>query len=176
METQGWFCKRRVWASFQLLWEPSAKFLWGRFSMYPYVLLQNVASFGGKWKPRKGIYFISILLYVYGIAIVCLFKVFPFPQSSKDNLHSDSSGSTSDFWVAHCIIKDVNFFKGKQKVKVIMYLHQSASTIPEGLFDEEGYRCTLELIHRTLPQRYKNSHALIRYLNKILFHIVELTL
>ena len=110
-------------------------------------------------------YSISIFLCEDGIAIVCLFKFFPFLQSSKDGLHSDSSGS--DFWVAHCIIKSVKFLKEKRMVKVKMYLHQSASTTPEGLSNENGYRCTLELIHRTLPQRYMNNHTLMRYLVKI---------
>ena len=143
--------------------------------MYPDVLLWNVAFFGRKWKPRKGIYSISIFLCVDGIAIVCLYKFFPFPQSSKDSLHSDTRESASDFWVAHCIIKNVKFHKEKRMVKVKICLHQSASTIPEGLSNEEGYRCTLEVIHRTLPQRYMNSHALIRYLVNTLLtsHIVE---
>ncbi|XP_022797854.1 uncharacterized protein LOC111336086, partial [Stylophora pistillata] len=75
-------------------------------------------------------------------------------KSSKDNLHhSNTDRTVSDFWVAHCIIKNVNVLKKKSEIKVKMDLHQSASNIPEGLSNEQSYRCTLELIHRTLPQR-----------------------
>ena len=59
----------------------------------------------------------------------------------------------SDFWVGHYIIKEVNHEKEKT-IEVKMDLHQTASIMPEQLTNGNRHRCTLELIHRTLPQRY----------------------
>jgi len=56
--------------------------------------------------------------------------------------------------VAHCIIKEVNYKKEKKTMEIKLALHQAASNIPEGLTDGSSHRSALELIHRTLPQRY----------------------
>ena len=44
--------------------------------------------------------------------------------------------------------------KEKKAIEVKMDMHQAASNIPEGLTDGNRHRSALELIHRTLPQRY----------------------
>jgi len=73
-------------------------------------------------------------------------------QLSSD--HSVEKRRVCDFWVAHCIIKEVNYVKEKKAIEVKMVMHQAASNIPEGLTDGNSHRSALELIHRTLPQRY----------------------
>ena len=54
--------------------------------------------------------------------------------------------------MSHCIVDEVIKVK-EEKVEVIMKHHQAASNIPAEITYGGSHRCTLELIHRTLPQR-----------------------
>ena len=63
--------------------------------------------------------------------------------------------------MSHCIIDEVIEVK-KEKVEVTMKHHQAASNIPAEITHGGGHRCTLELIHRTLPQRWDVSVILIK--------------
>ena len=54
--------------------------------------------------------------------------------------------------MSHCIIDEVIEVK-KEKVEVTMKYHQAASNIPAEITHGGCHRCTIELIHRTLPQR-----------------------
>jgi len=58
----------------------------------------------------------------------------------------------SDYWVGHCIVNKVE--EEKKKIKITLDLHQASSQIPDGLTNGDKHRSNIELIHRTLPQRY----------------------
>ena len=71
--------------------------------------------------------------------------------------YCDKHQRSCDVWVGHCII-DKESKEVKQKVKITMDLHQASSNEPDGLTDGSGsHRSTLEIMHRSLPQRYNVS-------------------
>ena len=57
----------------------------------------------------------------------------------------------SDYWVGHCIVNKV---EENKKIEITLDLHQASSQIPDELTNGDKHRSTIELIHRTLPQRY----------------------
>ena len=85
------------------------------------------------------------------------FVVSHFPQNYSD--YCNQTHLVSDYWVGHCILKKV--MRGEKmkveeenKIKITLDLHQASSQIPDGLTNGDEHRSTIELIHRTLPQRY----------------------
>ena len=64
----------------------------------------------------------------------------------------------SDYWVGHCIVKEATRLEEteeeKKRIDITLNLHQKSSHIPDGLTNRSKHRCTIEVIHRTLPQRY----------------------
>ncbi|XP_078348623.1 3'-5' exoribonuclease HELZ2-like isoform X2 [Oculina patagonica] len=67
--------------------------------------------------------------------------------------HFGENKRASDCWVAHCIIKNEAHKEEVKTVEVIFEVHQTSSNIPDWLTNGDSRRSTLELIHRTLPQR-----------------------
>ena len=64
----------------------------------------------------------------------------------------------SDYWVGHCIVNESTRLEEmeeeKKTIDITLNLHQKSSQIPDGLTNRSKHRCTIEVIHRTLPQRY----------------------
>ena len=64
----------------------------------------------------------------------------------------------SDYWVGHCIVNEATRLEEteeeKKRIEVTLDLHQASSQIPDRLINGDKHRSTIELIHRTLPQRY----------------------
>ena len=65
----------------------------------------------------------------------------------------------SEYWVGHCVVNKVKRWdkmkvEEKKKIDITLDLHQKCSQIPDGLTNGDKHRSTIELIHRTLPQRY----------------------
>ena len=63
-----------------------------------------------------------------------------------------------DYWVGHCIVNGATRLEKmneeeKKRIDITLDLHQKSSQIPDGLTNESKHRCTIELLHRTLPQR-----------------------
>ena len=61
----------------------------------------------------------------------------------------------------------------ENKIEITLDLHQASSQIPDGLTNGDEHRSTIELIHRTLPQRYINrlNGTLIGF-NGAILHIL----
>ncbi|XP_015762496.1 PREDICTED: helicase with zinc finger domain 2-like [Acropora digitifera] len=84
------------------------------------------------------------------------------PQNDKNySNYCNQTHLVSDYWVGHCILKKV--MRGEKmkveeenKIEITLHLHQASSQIPDGLTNGDEHRSTIELIHRTLPQRYIN--------------------
>ena len=66
----------------------------------------------------------------------------------------------SDCWVGHCIVNEATRLEEteeeKKRIYITLNLHQASSQIPDGLTNGDKHRSNIELIHRTLPQRYIN--------------------
>ena len=78
----------------------------------------------------------------------------PALLAPKDYSFQESSDDCSSYWVGHCIIQDVTKSKDEPDIlEVKMDLHRSSSDFPEGLVTEGGNRCTVNVIHRSLPHR-----------------------
>lgn len=56
----------------------------------------------------------------------------------------------------------------KNKVEIKMYLHQASSSVPERLKGGSSHKSTVELIHRTLPQRWGTAKLGSQVVNRIL--------
>ena len=80
------------------------------------------------------------------------------PQPSTGAHRSGDNTPANDFWVVHCILKGVTYIKEIKIVEVQLEFHQTSSNIPDWLTHGNGHRSTLELIHRTLPQRFTQKH------------------
>ncbi|XP_068760491.1 3'-5' exoribonuclease HELZ2-like isoform X4 [Montipora capricornis] len=78
----------------------------------------------------------------------------PTLPAPKDYSFQESSDDCSSYWVGHCVIQDVTKSKDEPDIlEVKMDLHRSSSDFPEGLVTEGCNRCTVNVIHRSLPHR-----------------------
>ncbi|XP_068761003.1 3'-5' exoribonuclease HELZ2-like isoform X3 [Montipora capricornis] len=116
-----------------------------------------------EWKKEKGVLHGTVSLPGFYCRdrqlefhpgdLVCALVPYSKTETSASSEDKDkmSRNCGSDFWVGHCIIKEA--LEAKQKVKITMNLHQASSKEPDGLIDGSSHRSTLEIIHRSLPQR-----------------------
>ena len=74
-------------------------------------------------------------------------------DGTKKDVHLVSK--SKDVWVGHCILKKV--VEKKRMIKLAFRLHQASSDVPKGLLDGKPQTSMFEVIHRTLPQRYRSS-------------------
>ncbi|XP_067043097.1 3'-5' exoribonuclease HELZ2-like isoform X4 [Acropora muricata] len=82
----------------------------------------------------------------------------PSQKNKNYSSYCNQPQLVSDFWVGHCIVNwatrlDKVKEEQKKKIDITLDLHQKSSQIPDGLTNGDEHRCTIELLHRTLPQR-----------------------